>query len=64
MKKTIGAILAVAGLAGMVIFGIQAINDSESFSVLGAEVVVSSADWTPFIISTLVFLAGFLVYRK
>lgn len=64
MKKTIGAILAIGGLVALIIFGIQAMNDSESFNLLGSEVVVSSANWTPVIISGVVFIVGLLIYKK
>lgn len=61
MKKIIGIILLIVGLAGLVIYGIQAASDSESFSVLGMDVAVSSANWTPVIISGIIFLLGLVV---
>lgn len=59
--KTSGIILIVLGIIGTVIFGIDAIGDSESFSFLGIEVGVSSANWTPLIISVIVLIAGFVL---
>lgn len=56
--KIAGIILLVLGIIGLIVFGIQAINDSESFSVLGAEVAVSKANWTPFIVSAVVTVVG------
>ncbi|MFW6326979.1 MAG: transglycosylase [Bacteroidota bacterium] len=59
--KIAGIILLVLGIVGLIIFGIQAINDSESFSVLGAEVAVSKANWTPFIGSAIVTVIGIIL---
>lgn len=56
--KTIGIILLIAGLIGTVVFGIQAIQDSESFSFLGLDVSVSKANWTPLIVSAAVLIIG------
>ncbi len=62
--KTIGKVLFVIGLIGLIIFGYQALQDSESFSILGAEIAVSSADWTPVIVSAVILVVGFLLSRK
>jgi len=50
----------------VVYFGIQAMNESENFSVLGAEVAVSTANWTPVIVSGVVLVVGviLLIVRK
>jgi len=56
--KIIGIILLVLGIIGCIIFGIQAMNDSESFSIFGADIAVSTANWTPLIISAIVLIAG------
>ena len=56
--KAIGIILLVIGLAGVVVFGIQAMNDSESFSLFGLDVAVSKANWTPLIISAIITVFG------
>lgn len=64
MKQTLGGILSVAGLIGVIYFGIQYMNDSESFSVLGADVAVSSGDWVPILISLIVLVVGVVVYRS
>jgi hypothetical protein len=64
--RIVGAILSVLGIIGAVYFGIQAAKESESFSVLGAEVAVSTANWTPVIISGVVLVIGIilLIIRK
>ena len=65
MQKTIGSIMAVLGLIGTIYFGIQASQDSKSFDVLGVDVAVSSADWTPLIVSAVVLVIGaVLAFRK
>jgi hypothetical protein len=56
-----GIILLILGIIGVVVFGIQAMNESESFSVLGAEVAVSTANWTPVIVSGVVLIVGIIL---
>lgn len=53
--------MLVVGLAGLIIFGAQAISDSESFNVLGIDVAVSSANWTPVIISASLSVIGLVL---
>ncbi|MBW6533990.1 MAG: transglycosylase [Mariniphaga sp.] len=60
MRK-IGLLIVLVGLVGLIFFGYQAMQDSESFSVLGIDVAVSSANWTPVIISGVVFVAGLIL---
>jgi len=59
--RTAGIVLLVIGLIGTVVFGIQALQDSKSFEVLGADVAVSSANWTPVIISVAVLVVGVII---
>lgn len=59
--KIAGIVLLILGIIGVVIFGIQAMNDSESFNVLGAEVAVSTANWTPVIVSGVVLIIGIIL---
>lgn len=56
--RTVGIVLLILGAIGTIIFGIQAMQDSESFSVLGMDVAVSSANWTPVIISVILLIIG------
>lgn len=58
--KTVGTILSIIGIIGILLFGIQAINDSESFTLLGLDVAVSKANWTPLIISFVVAAVGLI----
>ncbi len=59
--KIAGIVLLILGLAGVILFGVEAINNSESFSILGVDVAVSSANWTPVIISGIVLIVGFIM---
>jgi hypothetical protein len=59
--RVAGIILIVLGVIGLLVFGIQAANDSESFSVFGLDVAVSSANWTPVIISGVVTVVGIIM---
>jgi hypothetical protein len=59
--RTAGIVLLVLGLIGTVVFGIQALSNSESFNVLGMEVAVSSANWTPVILSAAVLIVGLIM---
>jgi len=64
MRKIIAIILTIVGLLGTLIFGIQAAQDSDTFSFLGIDIGVSTADWTPVIISVILLLVGvFLLGR-
>lgn len=62
--KILGVIILVIGLVGLVFFGIEALNESESFSLFGVDVAVSSANWTPVIVSAVVAIIGFFIMRK
>ncbi|TDO03224.1 transglycosylase [Sunxiuqinia elliptica] len=59
--KIVGIVLLVLGIIGLAIFGIQALNDSESFNVLGVDVAVSKANWTPVIVSGIVLVVGIIL---
>jgi hypothetical protein len=59
--RVAGIILIVLGVIGLLVFGIQAANDSETFSFLGLDVAVSSANWTPVIISGVVTVVGIIL---
>ncbi|QGY42297.1 transglycosylase [Maribellus comscasis] len=59
--KVFGTILTVLGLIGTILFGIQAANNSETFSLLGIDVAVSEANWTPVIVSGVVTVIGILI---
>lgn len=62
MKKGIGIVLTLVGLVATVITGMNAMDQSESFSVFGADVVISQADYTPVIISVVVLIIGVVLW--
>jgi len=64
MKQTLGSILSIAGLIGVVFFGYKYLDDSESFSLFGADIAVSTGDYIPIIISLIVLIAGVVIYRS
>ena len=59
--KALGTILLLLGLGGTIFFGIQALNNSETFSFLGVDVALSSANWTPVIISGVFAILGVII---
>jgi hypothetical protein len=59
--KTAGIVLLIIGIVGTLIFGIQAIQDTETFSFLGIDIGVSSANWTPVIVSAVVLVIGIVL---
>lgn len=59
--KIAGIVLLIIGLIGLVWFGYGAMQESESYEVLGAEVAVSTANWTPVIVSGVVALIGLIL---
>lgn len=61
MKKIIGIILLVLGLVGLAIYGIQAVQNTETFSFLGIDIGVSDANWAPVIISAILFVLGLVL---
>jgi hypothetical protein len=64
MKNTIGSVLTIGGLIGLIYTGINYINESESFGFLGADVVVSRGDPIPIIVSGIVMVIGIVLLRS
>jgi hypothetical protein len=64
MKQTIGSILSIGGLLGILYYGYRYFEESESFELLGADVAVSTGDYVPILISALVMVVGILIYRS
>lgn len=62
--KTVGIVLLILGAVGTVVFGIQAMQDSESFSFLGMDIAVSTANWTPVIISVILLVIGLVMTSR
>lgn len=64
MKQTIGGIMSIGGLIGVIFFGIKYMDDSESFSFLGADIAVSTGDYIPILISLVILIVGLFIYRS
>lgn len=56
-----GIVLLIIGIVGTLIFGIQAIQETETFNFLGVDIGVSSANWTPTIISGAILVIGIVL---
>ncbi len=59
--KLLGIVLLVVGIIGLAYFGYEALQESESVEVLGADIAVSTANWTPVIVSGAVALIGLII---
>ncbi len=59
--RIVGIILLIVGLIGLIVFGYQAMQESESFSLLGMDIAVSSANWTPVIFSGILAVIGLIL---
>lgn len=64
MNKIIGKILTLAGVVGVLYFGYLYLEESESFSVFGADVAVSTGDYVPIIVSGVVLILGVLISKS
>ncbi len=53
--------MLVLGIVGTLVFGIQAIQDTETFSFFGIDIGVSSANWTPVIVSVAILVVGIVL---
>jgi hypothetical protein len=62
--KIAGIVILILGIMGTLVFGIQALEESESFSILGLDIGVSSANWTPVIISVILLIVGLVMMRS
>ena len=61
IMRKIGLVVLIIGLIGVVYFGYEALQASESFNVLGVDVAVSEADWSPVIFSGAVLVIGIVL---
>ena len=59
--KTLGSILLVVGLLALTITGINYINDSKSFNLIGFDVTVSKGNIIPVLVSGFVFIVGLVL---
>jgi hypothetical protein len=59
--RFLGTILVIGGLIAAAIFGYQAYQDTASVRVFGSDITVSSADWSPVIMSGIVAVVGLAI---
>ena len=62
--KNLGLIITIIGLIGIVYFGIDLMTNDAEVNFLGVEVSVKERNYTPIIISGIVFLAGLFVMQR
>lgn len=62
--RVAGIVLLIIGIIGSLYFGAQALSNSESFSFFGLDFAVSSANWTPAIVSLIILLLGAFFMRS
>lgn len=63
MRKSIGYLLSIGGFGALVYTGVNYINNSESFGFMGADVVISSGDPVPVLLSAILLLLGIFLVR-
>ena len=61
MQKAIGSVCTVGGLIAFIYTLLNYLNSSESFSMLGVDVVISEGNITPVIISAIILLVGIIL---
>jgi len=59
--RTTGTVLLILGIVGILVFGIQTIQQAETFSFLGIDLGVSRANWNPIIVSANFFVIGIVL---
>lgn len=63
MRNTVGGILTAGGLLGLLYYGYQYFENSETFEAFGADVAISTGNHVPIIISGVIFLAGIFIAK-
>ncbi len=64
MRQFIGSLLFFIGLTTLIYSGINYINNTESFALLGMDLLVSKGNITPVIISGVIMLVGLGIKPK
>lgn len=63
MNRTLGAIFMLVGLAGVAYYGVMYIKKTDSFNFFGAEVVISSGEYAPILVSAIILVVGLFIYQ-
>ncbi|EMR02211.1 hypothetical protein [Cesiribacter andamanensis] len=61
MQRTLGILLFILGAVGSIITGWNAYQSTESIKLLGKQITISEADWTPLVISAAVAIIGLIL---
>ena len=59
--RTAGIVFSILGIVGTLVFGIQAIQQTETFSFFGIDIGISQANWTPVIVSAIILVIGIVM---
>ncbi|NCA84819.1 MAG: hypothetical protein EOM83_04505 [Clostridia bacterium] len=59
--KTLGIVVVILGIIGTLVFGIQAMNKSQSLNIFGNEIVISTISWLPITVSIVLLIGGILL---
>ncbi len=62
--RTAGIVLLILGIVGTIVFGVQAIQQTETVSFFGIELGISDANWTPVIVSALILVIGIVMMNS
>jgi predicted membrane channel-forming protein YqfA (hemolysin III family) len=63
MNRVLGGLFLLVGLIGVVYYGTLFVQNSESFNFFGADVVISSGDYAPVLISAIILVVGIFIYQ-
>lgn len=63
MNRILGGIFMLIGLVGVVYYGILFIQNSDSFNFFGSEVVISSGEYAPVLVSAIIMVVGLFIYN-
>mgnify|MGYP000194434719 CR=1 FL=1 len=61
--KIAGYVLSIGGVIALIYSGINYLNESESFSMMGVDFAVSKGDPMPIVISVIVLVAGIMIVK-
>lgn len=61
--KIVGYVTSIGGFIALIYTGINYINQSESFSLMGVDFAVSKGNPMPVIVSVIVMIAGLLIIK-
>jgi hypothetical protein len=63
MYKTVGRILSVLGISGMLVFAYQYFQAKNIFGLFGMDIEISNGNLLPIFFSFMVLLAGLLISK-